>query len=48
MKNVRLHMDEGIVLDISRLRGEMVPVKAGQAPVFDDPRPMCCACRRRR
>ena len=38
MKNVRLHMDEGIVLEISRLRGEMKAVKAGQPPVFDDPR----------
>jgi len=37
MKNVRLHMDEGVALDISRLRGEMTAVKAGQAPVFDDP-----------
>ena len=38
MKDVRLHMDDGIVLDITRLRGEMVPVQAAQPPVFDDPR----------
>ena len=37
MKNVHLHMDEGIVLDIAALRGEMLPVKSGQPPVFDDP-----------
>ena len=35
---MRLHMDDGVVLDVSRLRGEMVPVKAGHPPVFDDPR----------
>ncbi len=38
MKDVRLHMDDGIVLDITRLRGEMVPVQTAQPPVFDDPR----------
>jgi hypothetical protein len=38
MHDVRLHLDEGIVLDVSRLRGEMRPLNAGQAPVFDDPR----------
>jgi hypothetical protein len=38
MRNVRLHVDEGIVLDVSRLRGIMVSRKAGQPPVFDDSR----------
>jgi hypothetical protein len=37
MKNVHLHMDEGVVLEIAHLRGEMVSRKAGQPPVFDDP-----------
>ena len=37
MRNVRLHLDDGIVLSISRLRGIMVSRSAG-APVFDDPR----------
>ena len=37
MRNVRLHLDEGIVLDISRLRGVMVSRDAGAPPVFDDP-----------
>jgi len=37
MKNVRLHLDEGIVLDVRSLRGEMVSKIAGP-PVFDDPR----------
>src|SRR5262245_61378467 len=37
MRNVHLHMDEGIVLEIAHLRGEMISKKAGQPPVFDDP-----------
>jgi len=37
MKNVRLHLDEGIALDIKSLRGEMVSRTAGP-PVFDDER----------
>jgi hypothetical protein len=37
MKNVRLHLDDGIVLDVRHLRGEMVS-KAQAPPVFDDPR----------
>src|SRR2546425_9322348 len=37
MKNVRLHLDEGIVLDVRSLRGEMVSKIAGP-PVFDDSR----------
>ena len=38
MKNVRLHVDDGIVLDVSRLRGIMVSRNAGTPPVFDDQR----------
>ncbi|HYN09965.1 MAG TPA: hypothetical protein VES67_21455 [Vicinamibacterales bacterium] len=38
MKNVRLHVDDGIVLDVRHLRGEMVSRVAGQPPVFDDQR----------
>jgi hypothetical protein len=37
MKNVRLHLDDGIVLDVRSLRGEMVSKTAGP-PVFDDQR----------
>lgn len=37
MKNVRLHLDEGIVLNVKTLRGEMVS-RDGSPPVFDDPR----------
>ena len=36
MKNVRLHLDDGIVLNVRHLRGEMVS-KTREAPVFDDP-----------
>ena len=36
MKNVRLHLDDGIVLNVRRLRGEMVS-KTRDAAVFDDP-----------
>src|SRR5688572_24126517 len=36
MKNVRLHMDDGIVLNVRDLRGEMVSQAQGP-PVFDDP-----------
>jgi hypothetical protein len=38
MRNVRLHADEGIVLDIQHLRGEMISTVAGRPPVFDDQR----------
>ena len=38
MKNVRLHVDDGIVLDVTRLRGVMVARNEGAAPVFDDQR----------
>jgi len=37
MKNVRLHVDEGIVFDVRHLRGTMVSTSAGP-PVFDDGR----------
>lgn len=37
MRNVRLHMDEGIVLEIAALRGEMISTVADQPPVFDRP-----------
>src|SRR5687767_11908260 len=37
MMNVRLHLDSGVVLNIRRLRGEMVS-QAHTPPVFDDPR----------
>jgi hypothetical protein len=38
MKNVRLHVDDGIVLHVSRLRGVMISRTAGVPPVFDDQR----------
>jgi hypothetical protein len=38
MKNVRLHVDDGIVLDVARLRGVMVSRADGNHPVFDDQR----------
>jgi hypothetical protein len=38
MKNVRLHADAGIVLDVRHLRGEMISRTPGQPPVFDDQR----------
>jgi hypothetical protein len=38
MRNVRLHLDDGIVLNVSRLRGIMVSRSAGTPPVFDDSR----------
>ena len=38
MKNVRLHADDGIVLDVAHLRGEMVSKVSGRPPVFDDQR----------
>jgi hypothetical protein len=37
MKNVNLHMDDGIVLNVRNLRGEMVS-KTQEPPVFDDAR----------
>ena len=38
MRNVQLHADEGIVLNVEKLRGVMVSRSAGSAPVFDDQR----------
>ena len=38
MKNVRLHVDDGIVLDVTRLRGTMVSRDEKAPPVFDDQR----------
>lgn len=38
MKNVHLHVADGIVLDVAHLRGVMIPRTAGQPPVFDDQR----------
>jgi hypothetical protein len=38
MKDVALHMDEGIVMHVKELAGTMVSTNAGQPPVFDDPR----------
>jgi hypothetical protein len=38
MKNVLLHADRGLVLDVRHLRGEMISKSAGQPPVFDDQR----------
>jgi hypothetical protein len=38
MRNVRLHVADGIVLEVARLRGLMISRKAGVPPVFDDPR----------
>jgi hypothetical protein len=36
MRNVHLHVDDGIVLDVSRLRGVMISRKEGAPPIFDD------------
>jgi len=36
MRNVRLHMDAGVTLDVKTLRGEMRSTKPGEPPVFDD------------
>jgi hypothetical protein len=38
MKNVRLHVDDGIILDVTSLRGVMVSRHEGSPPVFDDQR----------
>lgn len=38
MKNVRLHVADGIVLDVTRLRGVMISKASGTPPVFDDQR----------
>jgi hypothetical protein len=38
MRNVNLHVDEGIVLVVRRLRGRMESRASGRPPVFDDGR----------
>jgi hypothetical protein len=38
MQNVHLHVDDGIILEIERLRGDMITRSPGQPPVFDDGR----------
>jgi hypothetical protein len=38
MKNVQLHADEGIILDVRRLLGTMISQSAGSPPIFDDQR----------
>ena len=38
MKNVRLHVDDGIILEVSRLRGVMVSRAPDKPPIFDDQR----------
>jgi hypothetical protein len=38
MRNVNLHVDEGIVLAVKRLRGRMESRAAGRPPIFDDGR----------
>ena len=38
MKNVRLHVAEGVVMNVRHLRGEMVSKAAGASPMFDDQR----------
>jgi hypothetical protein len=38
MKDVLLHVDDGIVLQVDRLRGEMISTRPGKPPVFDDQR----------
>jgi hypothetical protein len=38
MRHVRLRVDEGVVLEVTRLNGVMVSRASGQPPVFDDQR----------
>jgi hypothetical protein len=38
MRNVRLHVADGVVLAVRTLDGEFVGAKAGVPPTFDDPR----------
>lgn len=38
MRNVQLHVSDGIVLGVSRLRGVMISRQPGQPPLFDDQR----------
>jgi hypothetical protein len=37
MRNLMLHVAEGVVLEVAALDGEFVSRSAGQPPVFDDP-----------
>ena len=37
MRNVRLHLEADLILDVKTLSGEMVSNRPGQPPVFDDP-----------
>jgi hypothetical protein len=36
MRNIALHVDERTIMNVRRLRGELVSTKAGEPPVFDD------------
>jgi hypothetical protein len=36
MKNVALHVDEDTVVNVSRLRGELIGTRSGAPPFFDD------------
>src|SRR5262245_49241983 len=36
IRNVNLHLSDGIQLSIHALRGALIPTKAGRPPVFDD------------
>jgi len=36
MRNIALHIDAATIMNIRRLRGELVSTKAGEPPVFDD------------
>lgn len=38
MRNVRLHLADGIALDVATLRGRMIPRQKGRPPIFDDQR----------
>jgi hypothetical protein len=37
MRVVNLHLDRSTVLEISRLRGQMIPIKRERPVTFDDP-----------
>ena len=38
MRNVRLHVSDDAVLEVTWLHGQLRPVKPGQPPIFDDQR----------
>jgi len=38
MRNVRLHLDDAITVDVARLRGTMISRTPGKPPIFDDQR----------